>query len=138
MKPITSDWLKSAETDLLTVTEILENPALTTVVAFHAQQCIEKVFKALIEEHDLPFARTHDLLTLKGLTDRICPLAVDEDLLSLLNKLYIDARYPGELGLLPTGRPSIDDAHEFHQIAYEVIKGVKSSSLTAHPQVSAC
>jgi hypothetical protein len=37
MKPTTSDWLKSAETDLLTITEISGNPALTTVVAFHAQ-----------------------------------------------------------------------------------------------------
>ncbi len=121
----TSDWLKSAETDLLTVTEILENPALTTVVAFHSQQYIEKVFKALIEEHDLPFARTHDLLTLKGLTEKIYPLAVDEDLLSLLNKLYIDARYPGELGLLPAGQPTIEDAHEFHQIARLVYEAIK-------------
>lgn len=120
MKPVTGDWLKSAETDLLTIAEIIENPALTAVVAFHAQQGIEKVYKALIEEFNLTPARTHDLLTLKGLTERVCPLAADEDMLSLLNKLYIDARYPGELGLLPTGRPSVADARDFYRFAMDV------------------
>ena len=50
MKPISVDWLKSARSDLLTMEALLGRAELTAVVAFHAQQCVEKVLKAIIEE----------------------------------------------------------------------------------------
>ena len=53
MKPISVDWLKSARSDLLTMEALLGRAELTAVVAFHAQQCVEKVLKAIIEEHEL-------------------------------------------------------------------------------------
>lgn len=34
-----------------------------------------------------------------------------------LDQLYIDARYPGNLGLLPDGAPSIADAREFYDFS---------------------
>ncbi len=53
MKSISGDWLKSARSDLLTMEALLGRDELTAVVAFHAQQCVEKVLKAIIEEHEL-------------------------------------------------------------------------------------
>lgn len=53
MKKITEDWIKSAESDLLLIEEIITNQILTHIAAFHAQQAIEKGFKAIIEEYDL-------------------------------------------------------------------------------------
>ncbi len=53
MKHITAEWLKSAKSDLDTIEEILSNDQLSHVVAFHSQQCIEKTFKAIIEEHSV-------------------------------------------------------------------------------------
>jgi len=38
-------------------------------------------------------------------------------ILDILNKLYIDSRYPGEIGLLPYGKPTIEDAKEFFDFA---------------------
>ena len=47
------EWLKSAADDLLLIKEIIDNPFLTHLSAFHAQQSIEKSFKALLEFHQL-------------------------------------------------------------------------------------
>ena len=58
MKKTTIDWLKSAEKDLSTIDKIIEDDNLTPISAFHAQQAIEKSFKAIVEEFDLSFIRT--------------------------------------------------------------------------------
>ena len=42
-------------------------------------------------------------------------------MLSLLNKLYIDSRYPGAFGLLPTGAPTLEEAREFADFAKETM-----------------
>lgn len=64
MKKITEAWIQSAESDLMLIREIITNTYLTHLVAFHAQQAIEKSFKALIEEFELGFIKTHSLETL--------------------------------------------------------------------------
>lgn len=119
MKAITADWLRSASADLETIDAILGNPNLTAMVAFHAQQSVEKHLKALLEEFDIDAGKTHNLLVLKTAVERKCPVDLDEDSLSLLNKLYINSRYPGDLGLLPNGEPTLEDAQEFARFARE-------------------
>lgn len=134
MKVVTAEWLRSAEADLETITAILEKPALTAMVAFHAQQCVEKCLKALLEEFDIDAGRTgrsHNLLALKAAVEQKCSIDLDEDTLSLLNKLYIGARYPGEFGLLPDGAPALEDAREFARFAVEAKKKVQVF-LSAH------
>ncbi len=126
MKLITSEWLKSAKSDLDTIEEIMSNDQLTHVVAFHSQQCIEKTFKAIVEEFELSSIKTHNLITLKNTISSVYSENIADDLLSLLNKLYIDSRYPGELGLLPDGRPDTDDAKRFYENSREIYENVKS------------
>ena len=121
MKTITADWLRSAGTDLETIDEILDNLNLTAIVAFHAQQCVEKCLKAILEEFDIDMKKTHNLLVLKTAVERRCSINLDEDILSLLNKLYIDSRYPGSFGLLPTGAPTLEEVREFAQFAKEAM-----------------
>jgi HEPN domain-containing protein len=48
-------------------------------------------------------------------------------MLDRLNQLYIEARYPGELGLLPEGKPSIEDAQRFRQVAEQVYRDVHNA-----------
>ena len=45
---------------------------------------------------------------------------VDDNILQLIDKLYIDSRYPGDLGLLPYGQPTLEDAKEFYESAQTV------------------
>jgi HEPN domain-containing protein len=72
MKTVTADWLRSARTDLDTINAIRNQPQLSPIVAFHAQQCIEKCLKALLEEYNIEIRKTHNLLTLKVSKGRWC------------------------------------------------------------------
>lgn len=125
MKKATKDWFDSAESDLLLIQNIHLNENLTHLSAFHAQQAIEKSLKAIIEEFDLGFIRTHSLETLYNLTRDKFQLKFDADLLIILDQLYIDARYPGELCLLPNGKPSPEESKMFLVFASNIVKAAK-------------
>ena len=124
MKKLTEEWLKAAKDDLDVIERILADAHLSHVVAFHAQQCIEKVFKALMEEHDLEMQKIHNVVTLYGKVQTFLTDDVDLPMLQTLESLYIEARYPGELGLLPNGRPTLDDAQGFYHFALTVFRNV--------------
>jgi HEPN domain-containing protein len=117
MKKTTNEWFLSAESDLLLIQEIKKVENLTHLSAFHAQQTVEKSFKSLIEEFDLGFVKTHSLETLYNLVKRKISVNLDTDMLIILDQLYIDSRYPGEMGLLPNGKPSISEVEEFYNYA---------------------
>ena len=125
MRKATEEWLASARDDLETVEELIDNNQLTHVVAFHAQQCIEKCFKALLEEWEERVPNIHNLVTLLAKVEGASLDSVDEDLLERLNQLYIEARYPGERGLLPEGKPSREEAHRFRQFAQSIHEQVR-------------
>jgi hypothetical protein len=42
----------------------------------------------------------------------------------ILDSLYIEARYPGDMGLLPDGQPSLDDILKFYDFAQRVLDRV--------------
>jgi HEPN domain-containing protein len=126
MKKATDGWFESAESDLLLIQEISSNEILTHISAFHAHQAIEKSFKAIIEEYDIGFIKTHSLENLYNKVKERIQLKLNIDVLIMLDQLYIDARYPGELGLLPNGKPSVVEASAFYNVANEVYKAAKS------------
>lgn len=126
MKFITSEWLKSADDDINTIKAIIDDESLTHIVAFHSQQCIEKSFKAMVEEFELASQKIHNLITLNETISSVYQFDFDEDKLGLLNKLYLDSRYPGDLGLLPNGKPSIEVAKGFQELAKEIYERIKT------------
>ena len=112
MKQTTRDWLTAAEDDLLAAKKLAREDRLTNVVAFHCQQCLEKCFKAVIEEQGKTSVKSHDLLRLQ----LIANIQLEEPetiLLGIINEVYIDSRYPGDLGLLPHGKPTIPEVEDF-------------------------
>ena len=118
-KTIALEWLKAANDDLLLISNIITNESLTHLTAFHCQQAIEKSFKAILEYNDNNVPKKHDLLVLKDLVSDY--LKVDnEDILETLNSLYVESRYPGNLGLLPDGKPTIKNAEEFYSFAKNI------------------
>ena len=106
MRKASAQWLESAEMDLGSIDQIIQRADLTPVAAFHSQQCVEKCFKAVLEEYSQMVPREHSTLKLYGLVLELIPLEVDREILTDLDDLYIEARYPGELGLLPDGKPA--------------------------------
>ncbi|MCA1760896.1 MAG: HEPN domain-containing protein [Bacteroidales bacterium] len=112
MKETTKDWFTAAEDDLLSAKKLISEERLTNIVAFHCQQCIEKSLKGIIEEKNKPSAKSHDLLRLRDIAGIV--LSDQETiLLETINEVYIDARYPTDLGLMPNGKPTTEEAETF-------------------------
>lgn len=125
MKQTTKDWLTAAEDDLLAAKKLTGEDRLTNVVAFHCQQCLEKCFKAVIEEQGKPSIKSHDLLRLQ-LNANIQLAETETILLGIINEVYIDARYPGDLGLLPHGKPTIAEVKTFIAFCESIFFQIKN------------
>lgn len=119
MRALTEEWIKAAGDDLMTIEAIMDNENLTHIVAFHAQQCIEKMFKAILEENQIDIPKVHKLKQLSNMLNSH-GVSMDSALLDLLDQLYIDSRYPGDFGLLPNGKPTLENAKEFYSFALDM------------------
>ena len=125
MRKLTKEWLKAANDDLILLNDIKNNEHITNLIAFHSQQAIEKLLKSLIEEYEIDIPKIHKLIKLKNiLIDKIT--INNDELLNKLDNLYIDSRYPGDMGLLPYGKPTLNDAKEFYDFALMVFDKVCS------------
>lgn len=93
------EWLAKSEGDYKTAARELEVPESPNFDAtcFHAQQCIEKMMKALLIHHGAVPPRTHDLVRLSGLLQSTYPTwtCAREDV-RFLTRAGIAFRYPGE------------------------------------------
>ena len=127
MNTLTQEWLNAAQDDLLTMERILDDAHLTHIVAFHAEQAVEKCLKAMLEDDGVEFPKTHDLSRLYKLLQESRDFQIEQqDVLQTLNTLYIDSRYPGELGLLPDGKPTLAEARAFYDFAQTVYAYVQA------------
>lgn len=97
MKPETQEWIDKAEGDRKVARrEIQTTDPVWNVVCFLAQQCAEKYFKGFLEEHNIAFQKTHDLLVLLQASGGLLPdLAPLRPQLAHLGIFGIATRYPG-------------------------------------------
>jgi len=136
MKPVTSEWLVLAKKDVASCQKMRGDDFLTNIVSFHAQQAVEKSFKAVIEEFEIGFIRTHDLFKLyETIKDRL-EFDIDVEMVKKLNEVYTSARYPGEFGLLPSGDPELEDSEAFYEFARDTFEKV-SAMLSKHDNMYA-
>jgi HEPN domain-containing protein len=120
MKASTKQWLEFAQTDLRSCENNLNDEFVTNVVAFHSQQAVEKAFKALVEENGIRMSRVHNLTRLHALTESYLISPIDETELEMLDNVYTSSRYPGEIGLLSTGKPSLIESKDLYEIALRI------------------
>jgi HEPN domain-containing protein len=118
------EWLKTAKDDLDNISYIINVEHLTNIVAFHSQQAVEKSFKSLMEYNKIAFVKTHNLEKLYKYIENF--IEVDYETLENVNELYIESRYPGDMGLLPNGKPTLKSAKEFYEFATIVFEKVCS------------
>jgi len=126
MKDITREWLTRAGDDLSAAGVLLSQEELTNMVVFHAQQAVEKALKAAIEERDLGLVRTHSLTRLYEMIRPYHPVITDMDMLDRLEAVYIEARYPGEMGLLPYGKPTGEEATALYNFARDIFQRIQT------------
>jgi HEPN domain-containing protein len=116
------EWLKSAYSDLRSIKYIIKDDFLTHVVAFHSQQAVEKTLKAVIEYKNKRVPRVHKLQNLIHRID--IDIVFEESILETLDELYIDSRYPGDIGLLPHGKPTLNDAKAFYDFSQTLFEDI--------------
>jgi HEPN domain-containing protein len=104
MIPAVASWIQYAEMDFKAKNALKSIDDLETIFAFHCQQAVEKLFKALLTKHELVPPKIHDLIRLCKLLpeDAFNEISKYEPYLEELNSIYIDSRYPADLALLPT------------------------------------
>ena len=138
MKPSTQEWLSRAKDDLDVAEKIQDCPHLTNMVAFHAQQVIEKSFKAELEETNQDIPKLHNLVRLHYLVKDTLGLEIDDLRLKEISDVYTDTRYPREIGLLPDVKPAIEDAARFFQFAQQIyqhiLKRFSETDIAAHEE----
>ena len=117
------EWLKAGKDDLDSISYIINVEHLTNIISFHAQQAIEKSFKSLLEYKKISIIKTHNLERLYREVKEYIEVE-DYDKLELINELYIDSRYPGDIGLLPYGKPTLEDAKKFYEFANDIFNKV--------------
>ncbi|MFN3762552.1 MAG: HEPN domain-containing protein [Anaerolineae bacterium] len=106
------DWVAKAEGDLEMARRALRGRVkYADAAAFHAQQCAEKYFKALLVARGVEFPKTHDLRILNYLCISNGILTgFDERGLEFLSAFSVHVRYPGE-------EPSLEEAREAVRMA---------------------
>ena len=99
-------WLQYASDDLKSA-KVLLAEEVYNIACFHAQQTVEKLFKAFIAAYDQPIPRIHNLIRLHKICEDLFgdKLEFDNEKLIFLNDVYIDSRYPADFGVLPSGQP---------------------------------
>ncbi|MFA6137821.1 MAG: HEPN domain-containing protein [Sulfurimonas sp.] len=122
---LSKEWLKAAYLDLENISYIIKAEHLTSIVAFHSQQSIEKSLKAFITSKNIDIPKIHSLNKLFNICKEDVSIN-NNDLINLLDSLYIESRYPGDMGLLPYGKPTLKDAKEFYDFAENIFEHICS------------
>ena len=120
MKQITHEWINSSKSDLELVKKVIADENLTHLAAFHCQQALEKGLKAILEEYSDEVPKIHNIATLLSRVSPYIKLDYDYTLVKTLDQLYIEARYPGGLGLLPDGKPSLQELRELFDFTVRI------------------
>jgi len=127
MKPQAKAWVNAAKDDITVVEEIIGNSVLTHMVAFHCEQAVEKLLKACLENSGTRVPKTHNLEVLVDQVKKHYKFIFDYDIIIQLNDLYIDSRYPSDVGLLPSGKPTQENARVFYQYAKELMEMIEDA-----------
>jgi HEPN domain-containing protein len=130
MKRSVSAWLLAAEEDLSVIGALLHSNLATGAASFHAQQCVEKSLKAVLEEYSKRVPKIHDLDKLFSEVKNYIDIESDRLIIDKLNMLYIESRYPGAFGFLPNGKPTSENVEEFYTFAKSIYDAVRNHLTT--------
>jgi HEPN domain-containing protein len=89
------EWLNKADEDFDFADSVLGDSIFYAQICFHFHQAAEKYLKAFTVGNDLEFKKIHDLqVLLKSCKTEDKTLEILNDDCKLLNRFYIDTRYP--------------------------------------------
>jgi HEPN domain-containing protein len=92
-------WLAHAQSDLRLARLAEKSDILPEQVCFHAQQAVEKAFKAVLLHRQINFPFTHDLEQLLAIFEMEgSPVPSEFDAVGALTPYAVETRYPGFWG----------------------------------------
>ena len=116
-------WLEHARSDLALARLGASGDVLPEQVCFHAQQAVEKAFKAVLLHRKIEFPFTHDLAELlDALADADIEVPQDLSEADALTPYAVETRYPGFWGEI-----SDSDVEEALRLAEEVLRWAEAS-----------
>ena len=115
------DWLERANEDIEAAAKLLDSGSTLNAAAFHCQQCIEKALKGYILFKTHQHVDGHNLtwLCLQAIkSDSRFTKWFDESV--ILNRYYIETRYPADIPLELTGK-AVNRAYDMAHAMYNFI-----------------
>jgi hypothetical protein len=76
IRRLVAEWLSKADLDHRTAARLRAEDEFRDIVAFHAQQAVEKYLKALLTFHQIEFPKTHVIRRLLILLEPVQPSLV--------------------------------------------------------------
>ena len=120
MKPLTHEWIEKAEGDYLSAQREYRARKLPNYNAscFFSQQCIEKYIKARLQEADIEFGKSHDLVELLELVAPVEPMWNPyRPTFRPISSYSVNFRYPGDNADKEEAREAIKICREFRRAA---------------------
>ena len=117
--PLVSGFLKASERDIAGIERLL--PDLPDLAAFHAQQAVEKLARAVCLHEGIPDLRTHDITRITEQLAQDHPLRKSFTKLGSLTGAATAWRYPDAAGKYPR-TPELSEI----QAALEQIKSIQA------------
>jgi len=128
---IVKEWLDKADEDLHFSISIIEDSTFYAQICFHFHQAAEKYLKAVVIAFELEFKKIYDLpVLLKTCIPKQSRLSVLEEDCKLLNRFYIDTRYPVHWPTKYSKEEAIKAkaaAQRIHDTVKAILKNLKES-----------
>jgi HEPN domain-containing protein len=123
MNSVIEEWMKKAEADYRTAEResAVQSGANYDAVCFLAQQCIEKLMKAVLIKWNIHPPKTHDLAVLNLLLPTRTQILVNIQSLRFLGNAAVSFRYPGESADKVDAQESLQICSELRQILHRLI-----------------
>jgi HEPN domain-containing protein len=119
------EWMEKAEKDFATSRREIQvqEDQNYDAVCFHAQQCIEKLMKALLIHLGVVPRKTHDLAFLYQLIIPVFPnLSLPVEDLRFLTRAAVAFRYPGEAADQEDAQEAFDIAARLRERLLQLFK----------------
>jgi len=126
MKEKTKVWVELAKRHFTAAKLLADEDYVINVALFHCQQTVEKLLKALLEEFDFKVPRVHTVVELYDRLPDYVRKKVIIDIIKLqsIDDIYIETRYPSDIGLLPSGFPTKNDFIRYFEIAKDIFNKI--------------
>jgi HEPN domain-containing protein len=84
-----------------------------------------KAYKAVILNFTGEIPKVHSLISLNGSVRNYLKIDINVEVITMLNEIYIDSRYPSEIGIDGINIPSIQTAQLFLQEAKKIFTSIR-------------